>query len=121
MNTPADESTLISRLKNGSKTAFDTIYYRYVGQLMAFCQSYLHVVEDSEEVVEDVFISLWNNRNNLRNSSTLRPFLFTAAKTACSPFFEKESTQASMRNMWPRGMTVRARSLLWNMPNSSAW
>lgn len=77
---PDNESELIARLAAGDKTAFDTIYYKYVAKLLGFCRKYLRSTEDIEEIVEDVFISLWQNRRNLRNADSVRPLLFISTR-----------------------------------------
>lgn len=82
--TPLDpdtpDSLLIAGLARGDRAAFDAIYYKYVRQLMAYAQSYLRVLQDSEEVVEDVFISLWRTRSSIRSTESLRPLLFISAR-----------------------------------------
>lgn len=74
------EETILARLKVGDKSAFDVLYYKYAPQLMGFCRSYMLTSEDAEEIVEDVFISLWLNRQSLRNTSTVKPFLFVSTR-----------------------------------------
>ncbi len=74
------ETQLIDRLRKGDRRAFDRIYQLYVRQLMSYTMKYVRVEEDAEEIVEDVFISLWNNRGTIKRSDTLRPLLYIATR-----------------------------------------
>jgi RNA polymerase sigma-70 factor (family 1) len=74
------EQKLIRDLKDGSQKAFDNIYRMYATRLYAFCMQYTKISEDTEEIVEDVFIKLWTNRRSIRQEDTLRPLLYTIAR-----------------------------------------
>lgn len=78
--TLQNEHLLIADLKKGSKEAFDEIYRLYAGRLMAYCAQYTKCREDAEEIVQDVFVALWNSRQTIRQEETLRSLLFTISK-----------------------------------------
>lgn len=78
--TLPDEHSLILELKNGSKNAFDQIYKLYAGRLFSYCLQYTKCREDAEEIVQDVFIALWNNRAKIHQEETLCSLLFTISK-----------------------------------------
>lgn len=75
-----EERKLIQHLKEGSVKAFDRLYALYAKQLYAYCLEYTKSTEDTEEIVQDVFISLWNKRELIKQTETLRPLLFVMAK-----------------------------------------
>lgn len=62
------------------RRALDAVYALYARRLLAFVMRHVAVAEDAEEIVQDVFIALWNNRASIRNTDTLQPLLFTAAR-----------------------------------------
>ncbi|MDR2969850.1 MAG: RNA polymerase sigma-70 factor, partial [Tannerellaceae bacterium] len=74
------EEYLILELKEGSKDAFDRIYQIYVRRLYAYCFQFTKSHEDSEEIVQDVFVKLWLNRENIKSTNTLSYLLFIMAK-----------------------------------------
>lgn len=80
MTLQDDEHNLIAELKRGSKEAFDRIYRLYAGRLLAYCVQYTKCREDAEEIVQDVFVALWNNRETIRQEETLCSLLFTISK-----------------------------------------
>lgn len=84
------EQDLIIRLKNDDRRAFDMIYELYAPRLMSSCLSYIHIVEDMEEIIQDIFISLWKNRHTLQNTQTLSPFLYGALRNKILYYFRRK-------------------------------
>jgi RNA polymerase sigma-70 factor (family 1) len=80
MKVDCDEKELIRRFKDGSANAFDCIYDIYAKRLYSFSFQYIKVKEDAEEIVQDVFVQLWNNRTNIKQEETLKSLLFITAK-----------------------------------------
>jgi RNA polymerase sigma factor, sigma-70 family/RNA polymerase sigma-70 factor, Bacteroides expansion family 1 len=74
------EQELIRGLKKGDLKAFDRIYKMYSSRLYAYSVQFTKSPEDSEEIVQDVFVRLWTNRENIRQEETLRSLLFIMAK-----------------------------------------
>ena len=74
------EKELIEQLKGGSIKAFDNIYDMYAKRLYAFSLQYTKVKEDAEEIVQDIFVQLWNSRTSIRQEETLKSLLFIMAK-----------------------------------------
>lgn len=74
------EEKLISALKKGSREAFDDIYQIYSKRLYAYSLQFTKSHEESEEIVQEVFIKLWINRAHIKQEETLQPLLFIMAK-----------------------------------------
>ena len=76
------DSKTLHDLKAGDERAFDTVYKMYYGSLCAFASQYVHNYE-GEEIVQDVLMWLWENRQTIANELTLKSFLFTMVKNKC--------------------------------------
>lgn len=74
------EQMLIQALKKGSTKAFDSLYQMYSKRLYAYSLQFTKSHEEAEEIVQDVFIKLWNNRGQIKQDETLRSLLFIMAK-----------------------------------------
>lgn len=77
---PDNEPQLILSLKNGSYKAFERIYQMYAKRLFAYSLQFTKSQEESEEIVQDVFMRLWTNRTKIRQEDTLRSLLFIMTK-----------------------------------------
>ncbi len=71
---------LVERLKKGEVRAFRKIYDRYYKPIYAIALKYLKSKSLAEDAVHDVFIKLWDYRDKLDSSQSLKGFLFTSAK-----------------------------------------
>lgn len=74
------EKDLIFRLKRGDEKIFELVFEHYKNYLFLFIRKALPLEEDAEGIVQEVFINLWLNKNNIDESKPLKPYLFTIAK-----------------------------------------
>lgn len=70
-----EETHLLSALKAGERKAFDRLFRRYYPVLCAYCHRFVEL-EDAEEIVQDVMLWLWENRERLDIESSLSHYLF---------------------------------------------
>lgn len=74
------ESVLITMLKEGSEAAFKHIYDLYASRLYAFCLQYTKSHDETDEIVQDAFVWLWNHRTTLRQRNSLKALLFICVR-----------------------------------------
>ena len=91
------EQQLISQLRNGSKDAFEQLFERYSQKMYRFSLSYLKSETESEEIVQDVFLKIWENRDKLRNETSFQSYLFTIAFNAIRKLFNKKTREVRSR------------------------
>lgn len=77
---PNVEKHLVKGLRDGRKEAFDAVYEIYGKRLLAYCVGQVGCSEDAEDIVQEVFLSLWRTRSELKDVDSLRPLLFTSAR-----------------------------------------
>jgi RNA polymerase sigma-70 factor (family 1) len=74
-----NEPFLVHDLSKGNLLAFNTLYKKYSGRLYRFAFGYLKSVEESEELVQEVFTIIWDKRSDLKGEHSFKSFLFTIA------------------------------------------
>ena len=74
-----DNRQLVQLLTQADESAFTEIYNRYWQKLFAIAYNRLKEIQSAEDVVHDVFISLWANRNKSEIES-LENYLATSTK-----------------------------------------
>ena len=74
---------LVRRMAEGDSQAFDRLMEFYYPKIlrMAYLISGNHA--DSEDIVQDLFFRLWENRENLTIESSLKAYLLTAVRNSC--------------------------------------
>lgn len=85
------ETELVERLKKGDLEAFDMIYDMYAGRLYAFSMKYLKSAEEAKELVQCVFMKVWENHKRLDRDLSFKSFLFTIAYNEICRFFRRKS------------------------------
>ena len=53
---------VLEQFKAGDQSAFERIYIEYFPKVYRFAKRYTYHKEDAEEIVQDVFIRLWEVR-----------------------------------------------------------
>ena len=73
------------------KHAFSKIYLVYFPKLVRFAREYVVSIEDAENIVQDIFMYLWEHRDILDSLTNLNAFLFTLAKNRCIDFYRHKT------------------------------
>lgn len=82
MTKTLDNERTISLLKTDEGAHFEVVYKYYFAPLYAFANQYVSG-EESEEVVQDTMLWLWENRQSLITELSLKSLLFTIVKNKC--------------------------------------
>lgn len=77
-NKYSDEE-LMKEIKVDNMLAFDVFYNRYIKRLYKFAFSILKTQEDTENIIQDVYMSLWINRKKVEKESSVKYYLFSIA------------------------------------------
>ncbi len=86
-----DEARILKELKKGNHTAFEKIFGYYSEQLYLFSLSYLKSKDAAEDIVQEVFIKIWNNRESIKTDTSFQAYLFTITLNAVRLHFNKLS------------------------------
>lgn len=86
------DQQLLSLLKDDNTTAFNTIYNRYSKMLYLYIFSKLDTGEISKDVLQELFISLWEKRHTLSIHESLKSYLYQAARHKIVDIYRKNAT-----------------------------
>jgi RNA polymerase sigma-70 factor (ECF subfamily) len=87
---PGSELILV-RLKEGDRKVFTLLFNFYYSGLVVYAGHFIHDLEMAEDVVQSVFMGLWENRQSIKSSS-VRYYLVHAVKNKCIDIIRKEET-----------------------------
>ena len=82
-----DDQLLIERLSNDGERAFDYIYDLYWKQLFQYAYNRLQSEDAAKDIVQDVFVSLWNKKEGLKLNSSLSAYLFSILRFKLINFY----------------------------------
>lgn len=92
------EKNLLSALKNGDVKAFDKLFTDFGKRLYHFANGYLKSREDAEGLVQEVFLKIWKNRDNLNPDLSFKAYVFKIAYHYILEFFEKSNRQRAYQH-----------------------
>lgn len=85
-----NETQLLIELRNSSYQAFTQIYEAYADRLYSFVLKQLKNRALAQDIVQDTFLRLWDNRSQLHSLGSLQALLFTIAKHQVIDYFRKQ-------------------------------
>jgi RNA polymerase sigma-70 factor (ECF subfamily) len=73
------EKKLIEQVRNNDRLAFSILFTRYYSDLVRFSSSIIHDTTAAEEIVQDLFVRIWENRRQL-NTDSLKSYLLKSVQ-----------------------------------------
>ena len=71
---------MVELLKNSSHQAFIVLYTRYHDQLINYCKQYLIDKDEAEDIVQDIFLQLWETCDSLNADLSFSGYLHTLTR-----------------------------------------
>ena len=71
---------LIDEIKKGNEKAFVDLYEQYWQKLYFVCYSKINSKEETEDIIQELFVELWNRRDKIEIRTSVAAYLFTALK-----------------------------------------
>jgi RNA polymerase sigma-19 factor, ECF subfamily len=87
----------VERIRTGDAQAFEAMYRAYKNHLGAFLERFLRSREPAEEVVQELFLHIWDHRHTWEVSSPLNIYLFRAARNRAISYLRHERVETKFR------------------------
>ena len=75
-----DESEIILLIRKGDQSAFEELYQRYVDKMLGLADAFIGDPDEAEEVVQIVFVTIWEKRHQLDPEKNIAAYLFKSVK-----------------------------------------
>ena len=85
---------LLELISTGDQAAFRQLYIHFYKRLYHFALSLVKTRESAEEIVEDVFVRIWQQKENLHTIRNLRVYLYTAVKNSSLNYLSQKARQS---------------------------
>lgn len=92
--TSCSDDELMREIKADNMFAFDLLYRKYNKKLYKFGLSILKSTEESENLIQDVFLNLWENRRKVEKDASIKSYLFTIAYNSAITIIRKKSRES---------------------------
>jgi RNA polymerase sigma-70 factor (family 1) len=74
---------LLQRIQQGDERALEALFKKYYPSLLRFARGIVQTREDAEDIVQGVFIKIWDMRGSLDIHTALKAYLYMAVKNRC--------------------------------------
>lgn len=81
--TAQTDIQLFENIRNGDVRAYETVFRKYYQALVNYAFSMLKDKEESEEIVQHVFVNVWHKRGEITIQTSLQAYLYRAVNNQC--------------------------------------
>lgn len=74
---------MILQVVRGDLNAFELVFREHYKPLVRYGNTFLHDVAETEDVVQQVFVSFWEKRSEMEIHSSVRAMLYASVRNAC--------------------------------------
>lgn len=92
------DSKLIADLKEGDVDAFKMIYNKFFNKVFNFVNRFSIRIEDTEEIVQDVFLKLWDVRVKIDLNRNFDSLLYVIAQNLVIDKIRKHASEVNKLN-----------------------
>ncbi|WP_347566531.1 RNA polymerase sigma-70 factor [Parabacteroides gordonii] len=80
LNASITDEKLIAAIGNDDYTSYNRLFVRYYSRLCCYVYRLLGEKEDAEDVVQELFLTLWNNRKKIAIVENVSGYLYKMAR-----------------------------------------
>lgn len=96
------DADLFFKIRNDNQSAFEVVFLRYYSSLCSYAFSLIGNKDTSEEIVQDIFVKFWDNRNQIEINSSLKAYLYRTVHNQCINHLESRK----IRNQYSKNQML---------------
>ncbi len=85
-----EESEWVGAIRAGDTSAFEALFHAYHAGMCSFAYRYLGARDLAEEIVQEVFLCVWERRETWHIRTSVRSYLLTAVRNAALSYLRHE-------------------------------
>lgn len=90
-----EDSVVVAALNAGDEQMFEQLFRHYYKMLCGYAGSFINDADDAEDIVQQVMITIWEKRNTLQITASLKSYLFRSVhNTALNKIRQKNTVSA---------------------------
>ncbi len=94
------EKRILEELKDGSKKAFEYVFKTYYYPLCKYAEEILRDPDQAEDLVETLFIVIWEERKKINIHTSFRSYLYRSTYNACLNVLRKRKSESRYRDFF---------------------
>ncbi len=82
------EKFILNQIVKGNEKAFEQLFFQYQPKIVTFLTGLTHDSELSRDMAQELFLSIWNNREKLAGIESISSYLYKIAKYKAFDYFD---------------------------------
>ncbi len=100
MSTQLSDKELLKRISREDEGAFEALFRTWYGPLVIYANRFLRDQMEAENIVQVVFINIWERRRTLKIES-FKSYLKVAVRNRCMNYLNRQKHHLSIDERWP--------------------
>lgn len=93
-----NEQALVERIAEGDERAFEELFSAFYGRLCDFAVSYVRAPDIAEEIVQSIFLRIWERRRTWDPRTGVNAYLFASCRNAAFDHIRREQVARRTAN-----------------------
>jgi RNA polymerase sigma-70 factor, ECF subfamily len=95
-NSQGRNQKIVERIRSGDQAAFEKLFHQYYARLCVFSNSFVKSLDISRDVVQEVFIKIWDNRENFYVNQSLKAYLYQAVRNQSLNYLQQKKQKEKL-------------------------
>jgi len=92
------EKSLLTRLRGGDQDAFTVMFTTYYKDMVLFAMNFTREKEIAEEIVQETFVRLWDERKTITIGISLKSYLLRCIQNRCIDWIRHKKIRQKYRD-----------------------
>ena len=97
-----DEILFTRQINERQTDAFCRLFKDFFDSLLCFATGYVECKEVAEDVVQEVFVDIWEGKRKFRSYNSLKTFLYTSVRNACVDWLRHQRVEKKYADVMRR-------------------
>lgn len=106
------EEDLVRDFQRGEDLAYAALYNRYKRHIYCFCLKMIGDEDEVKDIVQEVFLKMYEHRWQLANPSRFRAWLFMIARNQCFTHYRDSKHMTPIDHTWSGSESLEAESVV---------
>ncbi|MEN8203617.1 MAG: RNA polymerase sigma-70 factor [Bacteroidota bacterium] len=94
------DQQLVKSLRKGDVFAFNELFHKYSQKVYNFSIKHLENEEDVKDLIQEIFMKIWDKRKEIDAGKSFNAFLFTITLNSIRDYFRKKVKNRKLINKW---------------------
>jgi len=97
MTTEISKNDILTLIKADNKKAFEELFREFYTPLCRFALGFVKDDMEAEEIVQGIFVNIWEQRSKLDIHTSIKSYLYTATRNRSLNYIKKQNTQSAYK------------------------